>query len=325
MVSLLLGFRLRLGRAFAHHGPARSGREDRRPLDDRLWNDRLLWLSAVLPYRCRPDKCRLGGVDMFAPKVAELRTRTVSGPDRQPSTSVARRPGCPGPMRAVLDLQRRIGNQATLKILAARQADEEGQQALNGDPASSNGPSGAINISEELFVANGQDETGGVQVQRAHDGDVAVARQRTDDIPPPSPYPSANEWFWDIHDDASSLYGMTCQDGAERGFFVMWNEQTRKSSAGPTAMGAPAVGCSRAEIHLGPVPRDAKPLFPVGWVHTHPMANPGCHKLGVGPSKTDKDTSGATGLPGMVIDTRTPASPCADSGSYFFGPALRQP
>jgi hypothetical protein len=206
-----------------------------------------------------------------------------------------------------------------------RQTDDEGYQTPYGSSDSSNGPSGSIDISDDLFVANDQDETGGSQLQAARYADLGLTLQRQADIPPPSPFPSVTDWFWDIHDDASSLYGMTCKDRAERGFYVMWNQNTGKSFAGDTAMGAPATGCNPAEINLGPIPRDAKPIFPVGWFHTHPMANPGCRKVTVGPSRKDKDTSRSIGLPGMVDDTRTPSSPCADSAVFFFGPTIRGP
>ena len=214
---------------------------------------------------------------------------------------------------------------APLMPLVQRQTDDEGHQTPYGRSDSSNGPSGSIDISDNLFVAIGQDETGGTQLMGARYGSLGLTLQRQPDIPPPSPFPSVTDWYWDIHDDAISLYGMTCKDGAERGFYVMWNQHTGKSFAGNTAMGVPATGCNPAEISLGPIPRDAKPVFPVGWFHTHPMANPGCRKLTVGPSGKDEDTSRSSGLPGMVEDTQTTSSPCAESAAYFFGPTIRNP
>ena len=84
----------------------------------------------------------------------------------------------------------------------------------------------------------------------------------------------------------------------------------------------PAKGCAAAHIQLGDVPPDRKPIYPVGFFHTHPQANPGCRKVGVGPSPTDKATA-SNGLPGLVLDGSTPQSNCHDAAYYFFGKGVR--
>jgi uncharacterized protein DUF4157 len=185
-------------------------------------------------------------------------------------------------------------------------------------------PSGSIGITEELFE---EDPGNPGQLQTAPDPTAGFMLQRSNGIPPPPPaYPSSYQWFNDVSGgdvDFGSLFGLTCKDGRERGFHIMWNERTNKSYPGPVAMGEPAKGCTSAGIQLGPVPPDRKPTYPVGWFHTHPLANPGCHKVDVGPSDTDKKTSSTTGLPGLVVDTKTPTSSCRDAGYFFFGPTTR--
>jgi hypothetical protein len=197
-----------------------------------------------------------------------------------------------------------------------------------GNSAESNAP-GSVTITEDLFEP--QEEPAATQLQASADSsaELSVRRQASDpriaDIPPPSPFPGTDDWLsGEVVDQAGSLYGMSCQDRRERGFYVMWNQRTNKSFPGETAIGDPVKGCHPAEIHLGPMPPDRKPIFAVGWFHTHPPANPGCRKTGVGPSDVDKNTSRSSGLPGMVADTVTATSPCGDFGYFFFGPEIRQ-
>ncbi|MGF6778258.1 hypothetical protein P3T21_003476 [Paraburkholderia sp. GAS334] len=230
----------------------------------------------------------------------------------------------------LVQLQRQCGNGYVQRVinlaeasLAASPSARMVQRQDDGADENSQSPASSyVSLDEDLFVEDGQDNDGvaaasgpPVLVQRAPDGQ---------DIPPPPPaFPSVSEWAFDVFDDAGSLYGLTCEDRRERGFVTMWNERTNTSFAGPTAIGDPTVGCStRAHIDLV-FPADRPPLFPVGWFHTHPPANPGCRKLAVGPSDKDKKTSERLGLPGMVIDTATPTADCKTSSYFFFGPARR--
>jgi Domain of unknown function (DUF4157) len=197
---------------------------------------------------------------------------------------------------------------------------DDDQKAPDSSPDKPPDPSYSVILNENLFVED--DETSGGQAANASSS--AVVRRAPADIPPPPPaFPSVYEWYFDIAQDAQSLFGLTCTDGRERGFYVMWNESSKKSFAGPIAIGDPAVGCTQAHIELGAKPGDKRPIFPVGWFHTHPLANKGCRKLTVGPSDLDKQTSKDLGLPGMAEDTKTPNAPCSDAGSYFFGPIRR--
>jgi Domain of unknown function (DUF4157) len=205
-----------------------------------------------------------------------------------------------------------------------RQSDQTGDEADGTTTSQPESPSGSIDITEALF----EEDTGNSgQLQTAPDPTPGPLLQRQADIPPPPPaYPSSSEWFFDFVGadvDFGSLFGMTCEDGRERGFYVMWNERTNKSFPGPIEIGDPVRGCKTAHIELGPVPPDRKPIYPVGFFHTHPLANPGCHKLGVGPSPKDLQTAKDNGLPGLVEDTITPTSTCRDAGYFFFGATRR--
>jgi hypothetical protein len=230
----------------------------------------------------------------------------------------------------LVQLQRQCGNGYVQRVVNLAEESVvasacEGMLQRQDDSTDENNQlpvSSSVSLDEGLFVEDGQDNAGVaaasspqvVRVQRAPAGE---------DIPPPPPaFPSVYEWAFDVFDDAGSLYGLTCEDRRERGFVTMWNEQTNKSFTGPTAIGDPAVGCNRAHINLI-FPDDRPPLFPVGWFHTHPPANPGCMKLAVGPSDEDKRTSQRLGMPGMVMDTATPAADCKNSSYFFFGPARR--
>lgn len=206
-----------------------------------------------------------------------------------------------------------------------RQSDHTDDEADGATRPQAKSPSGSIDITEALFE---EDAGNPGQLQTAPDPTLGPLLQRQADIPPPPPaYPDSSTWFFDFVGadiDFGSLFGLTCEDGRERGFYIMWNEQKKKSFAGPVEIGDPAKGCAPARIQLGPVPPDRKPIYPVGWFHTHPRANPGCRKLEVGPSKLDKDTSAQTGLPGLVEDTKTPTSSCRDAAYFFFGPRVRR-
>ena len=184
-------------------------------------------------------------------------------------------------------------------------------------------PSGSIDITETLFE---EDTDAPGQLQASPDP-ALVQRQRQDDIPPPPPaYPSIYTWFFDISGadvDFGSLFNLTCEDGRERGFYVMWNEHANKSFAGPVAIGDRKRGCEAPRVNLGPVPPDRKPVYPVGFFHTHPLANPGCIKSKVGPSGVDRRLATDTGLPGLVEDTGTTTSGCEDANFFFFGPVRR--
>jgi hypothetical protein len=209
------------------------------------------------------------------------------------------------------------------------------------------GLTGSIDITEVLFVerergssapSNSEaavqqvpDPSPGQQIQRqptTGEGGCVQRQalvQRQADIPPPPPaYPSVYEWFFDVSDAMGEAWNMTCQDGRERGFYVLWNEASNKSAPGPVVVGEPAKGCAAAHLSLGPVPADRKPVYPVGFFHTHPLAPPGCHKIGVGPSDVDKQTASDNHLPGAVRDTSTTSSGARDSGTFFFGVTRRQ-
>ena len=206
-----------------------------------------------------------------------------------------------------------------------RQSDQAEDETDAGTEAQGEPPSGSIDLTEQLFE---EDPGNPGQLPMAPDVTAGPVLQRDNDFPPPPPaYPSSYQWFNDVSGgdvDFNTLFGLTCKDGRERGFYVMWNERTNKSYPGPVEIGDPAKGCVSASIQLGTVPQDRKPIYPVGWFHTHPLANPGCHKVDVGPSDTDKKTSATTGLPGLVVDTKTPTSNCHDSGYFFFGPTTRK-
>jgi hypothetical protein len=206
-----------------------------------------------------------------------------------------------------------------------RQADHTDEEPGAGTTAQAAPASGSIEITEPLFE---EDPGNPGQLQASPDPAMGPLLQRQPDIPPPPPaYPSSYQWYSDLAGQDptfSSLFGLTCTDGRERGFYVMWNESTNKSYAGPVEIGDPAKGCASAHINFGPVPPDRKSIYPVGMFHTHPLANPGCRKIEVGPSKLDKDTAASTGLPGLVIDTKTPTASCKDSGYFFFGPTTRR-
>jgi len=199
--------------------------------------------------------------------------------------------------------------------------DEEADRANKSQPKPS---SGSIDITEPLFE---EDRGNPGQLQTAPDPTLGPLLQCQPDIPPPPPaYPSCYTWFSDFVGaavDFDSLYSLTCKDGRERGFYVMWDQRTNKSSAGRVEMGDPAKGCESARINLGQMPPDEKHVYPVGWFHTHPLAPPGCRKLEVGPSQIDKNTSKVLGLPGLVEDTKTPTSNWKDTGYFFFGPTVR--
>ena len=208
-----------------------------------------------------------------------------------------------------------------------RQSDHTRDEADGANKPQPEPASGSIDITEALF----EEERGNPgQLQTAPDPTLGPRLQCQHDIPPPPPlppaYPDRYTWFFDFVGaavDFDSLYGLTCKDGRERGFYVMWNQRTNKSFAGPVEMGDPAKGCESARIDLGLVPPDRKPVYPVGWFHTHPPTPPGCRKLEVGPSQIDKNTSKSIGLPGLVEDTKTPTSSWKDTGYFFFGPTVR--
>jgi Domain of unknown function (DUF4157) len=204
-----------------------------------------------------------------------------------------------------------------------RQAGDTDETAAAAGPAHE--PSGSIDITEALFEV---DTSGPVKVQASPDSAMGPLLQRQSIPPPPPAYPNVYQWFFDITSQSSgsdpgSLFGLTCSDGRERGYYVMWNENTNKSVPGPIEMGDQKKGCGAPHMSLGPVPADSKPVYPVGFFHTHPLASPGCHKIGVGPSDIDKGTAKSTGLPGVVMDTKTPTSTCKDAGYFFFGPTQR--
>lgn len=180
----------------------------------------------------------------------------------------------------------------------------------------------SINITEDLFE---EDPNAAGQMQRfSEPSSQPLIQRQPPSIPPPPPaFPSIYEWFFHVSGDTGEAFDRTCKDGRERGFYVMWNENSNKSSAGPLAIGDPAKGCVPASIQLGPRPYDSKPNYQVGWFHTHPLANPGCVKVEVGPSAVDKNTSKDNNLPGLVADTKTPTSTCRDFGYFFFGPTRR--
>ena len=166
------------------------------------------------------------------------------------------------------------------------------------------------------------EETGpSIQTMRHRALGTAIQRQVGPSIPPPpTVFPPFFEWFFDVSDVMSDLWASTCTDRLERGFFVMWNEKSKKSFAGETVLG------NDHEIELGPMPADRKPIFPVGWFHTHPRPKPGFVQVAVGPSTKDKKTSKDIDLPGAVRDFSTPGvNDCKKAGTFFFGPMRRPP
>lgn len=205
-----------------------------------------------------------------------------------------------------------------------RQADEEPE---NGN---------AITIEEEgLFAEDpalaeeellGQDEGAAAQrmVQTMPEAAGGLLQRQGPDIPPPPPaFPSVYTWLPHVFQDTVGLWNLTCADRCERGFYVFWNERTGAIWAGDVAIGEAVATCKAATIELGPTPPDRPPVYPVGWFHTHPPPAPGCHKVAVGPSTTDQNTSRDLKMPGAVEDWATPASGCRKAGFWFFGPTTR--
>jgi hypothetical protein len=173
------------------------------------------------------------------------------------------------------------------------------------------------------------EETAGEEpsaVQAEPEEQVAVSRQaRDDDIPPlPPAFPHISQWpMSELSDTLSSLWGMTCQDRTERGFYVMWNEKTGKIWAGDTQIGQPQKpGDKRAYLNLVK-PDDRPPVYPVGDAHTHPPPYPG-YTSQVGPSDIDIADAKQGGLPGMVEDYKSPAFKKGDGSIYFYGKERRE-
>ena len=89
---------------------------------------------------------------------------------------------------------------------------------------------------------------------------LGVQRQ---DIPAPPPaFPSVYNWWGWTGEDASlpnllmSLWGLTCQDRLERGFYVWWNSKTNHTVAGETVVGEPWATTERPMISYDTVRRD---------------------------------------------------------------------
>ena len=190
--------------------------------------------------------------------------------------------------------------------------EEEGMFAEDGAPAA-----------EELL---GQGEPAAIQrfVQTMPESGGGLLQRQAPDIPPPPPaFPSVYTWLPHVFQDTVGLWNLTCEDRCERGFYVFWNEKTGAIWAGDTAIGEAVSTCKAATIQLGPTPPDRPPVYPVGWFHTHPPPAPGCHKVAVGPSTIDQNTSRDLKMPGALEDWATPSSGCRKSGFWFFGPTTR--
>jgi peptidoglycan hydrolase-like protein with peptidoglycan-binding domain len=193
-------------------------------------------------------------------------------------------------------------------------------------PAQGDSSQAFIDIVEDLSGVPEDSEV----VQTFRDPSVGrIQTQRDDDIPPPPPpFPTGPQMVLDL-DNTALLWNLSCMDRRERGYYIFWNDTTKKSSSGPVVRGEPwtTEHCRNgAELHLGAVPPDHNHSFTVGFFHTHPPAPPGCRKTAVGPSQKDLDTAKDTGLPGIVRDGSSPTASCADEQQgpfYFFGPNVR--
>ena len=158
---------------------------------------------------------------------------------------------------------------------------------------------------------------------------LSLGVQRQDIPAPPPAFPSVYNWWGWTGEDASlpnllmSLWGLTCQDRLERGFYVWWNSETNHTVAGETVVGAPWMATERPMISYGPVPRDQPPWYPVGKCHTHPPPYPG-YTRDNGPSDIDRRTEGDLAkLPGVVVDFRGSTTTKGDGTFYFYGPSRR--
>jgi peptidoglycan hydrolase-like protein with peptidoglycan-binding domain len=215
---------------------------------------------------------------------------------------------------------------SSLQRVIQRQ-DMDDASSPQDQPAQGDSAQASIDIVEDL---SGSPEDNQV-VQTFRDPSVPrIQTQRDDDIPPPPPpFPTGPQMVLDL-DNTALLWNLSCMDRRERGYYIFWNETTKKCSSGPVVRGEPwtTEQCTHgAELHLGPVPSDHDHIFTVGFFHTHPPAPPGCTKKAVGPSPKDLETAKEVGLPGIVRDGSSPTARCADEQQgpfYFFGPNVRQ-
>jgi hypothetical protein len=159
-----------------------------------------------------------------------------------------------------------------------------------------------------------------------------ILRRQGPNIPPPPPaYPHFTEFFLGEIAEKMAELEMTCRDRRERGFWIFWNESTKRAHPSDVAIGDEAPkDCSKpASIELGPMPRDSGKILVAGWFHNHPPVWPGCTQIQVGPSQRDKDTSSRLKLPGLVRDFVKPGpnTSCMRGnprGTFFFGPPRRE-
>jgi hypothetical protein len=179
---------------------------------------------------------------------------------------------------------------------------------------------------EELYRPDGEAESREPEkheelpVQLSREGGTPVIQRQPAPPPVPHVFPHFTEWYGGIAAAAADAWAFTCKDRKERGFHILWNEQTNQSR--PDTL---TVSDAEAAIDI-PRPPDRDPVFVVGWFHTHPRPKPGFVQVAVGPSDKDKKTSSDTGLPGAVRDFLTPGvTDCAKAGTFFFGPERRAP
>jgi hypothetical protein len=235
---------------------------------------------------------------------------------------------------SIAALQREAGNRAVAGLVQSwavqRHGDFEPVPEGEEEPevtvdASGGSGEGVVSAPEEL--APEHEEGSSAPVARSG---ITVSR---DDIPPPPPdYPSkmelatahlANSDYDDnIPSSLGHLWGMTIQDGLERGFPIYWNEKSGKVSLGQTELGPPHKPGARATITI-PMDDPGKGTYTVGSGHTHPPPAPGYQAVTVGPSDVDISNLGKK-HPGFVHDFSTKACKKGDKGGlYFFGPDER--
>jgi hypothetical protein len=150
----------------------------------------------------------------------------------------------------------------------------------------------------------------------------ALQRQQRDIPPPPRIFPTPYEWLGapNLQDTLVEAWNDTQMDDTERGYVVMWNENTKKFWFDhPMRSKLTITGNTyRHDISL-PAFHDRPPVFPVGTFHTHPKPPKGMTGP-AGPSSVDKGSL----LPGVVEDSTVDPYNARRSGFYFHGP-LRRP
>ena len=157
-----------------------------------------------------------------------------------------------------------------------------------------------------------------------------ISRDVADVPPPPPAFPDAvtmaaartNEGDA-IQTDLVNLWAMTCQDGQERGFPILWHEKSGAIWSGDTVLGPKrSKPGDRARIEI-PMDDPRRGVWSAGTAHTHPPPSPGYRALTVGPSDIDRQNLGQK-RPGIVVDFATTACKKNDFKTYVFGPNVRQ-